>query len=325
MVTAPTSLRSDNYAVRCFQLVENCFDPSSLSAGGSGAGSGAAVPKIGDVMYDDKSFGSADDYVAAVAAGKTAVGVITEVLNDGSVKIMNLKDLTFSSSTAVGNFDPDNPYGGSVSTTRWSTGADMYKDIEGIENFSDWEMALAVNPNITVVDVKTLNAAFSQVDAEQYQTKYNDILRQYDSLVNDCSYKSINLLKDDDLKVLFNEDRSSSFTVAGKDVSSDALGLSLADWAEKEGIMQSVRELQDAVSALRAFSAELGNCYNIITTRQDFTENLINVLEEGADKLTLADMNEESANMLALQTSQQLAINSLSLASQAAQAVLKLF
>ena len=44
-----------------------------------------------------------------------------------------------------------------------------------------------------------------------------------------------------------------------------------------------------------------------------------------ADKLTLADMNEESANMLALQTRQQLAINSLSLASQAAQSVLKLF
>ena len=46
---------------------------------------------------------------------------------------------------------------------------------------------------------------------------------------------------------------------------------------------------------------------------------------EGADKLTLANMNEESANMLALQTRQQLAINSLSLASQASQSILKLF
>ena len=72
-------------------------------------------------------------------------------------------------------------------------------------------------------------------------------------------------------------------------------------------------------------SAELGSYYNIVLTRQDFTENLINVLEEGADKLTLADMNEESANMLALQTRQQLAINSLSLASQAAQGILRLF
>ena len=48
-------------------------------------------------------------------------------------------------------------------------------------------------------------------------------------------------------------------------------------------------------------------------------------MEEGADKLTLADMNEESANMLALQTRQSLATNSLSLASQASQSILKLF
>ena len=53
--------------------------------------------------------------------------------------------------------------------------------------------------------------------------------------------------------------------------------------------------------------------------------DIVNVLEEGSDKLVLADMNEESANMLALQTRQQLAINSLSLASQASQSVLKLF
>ena len=86
-----------------------------------------------------------------------------------------------------------------------------------------------------------------------------------------------------------------------------------------------MQELSAAVSALCSFSAELGNNYQIVTTREDFTENLINVLEEGADKLTLADMNQESANMLALQTAQQLAVNSLSLASQASQAVLKLF
>ena len=79
------------------------------------------------------------------------------------------------------------------------------------------------------------------------------------------------------------------------------------------------------MKSIRAFTAELGNNYSIITSRQDFTENLINILTEGADKLTLADMNEESANMLALQTRQQLAINFLSLTSQAAQSIMKLF
>jgi flagellin len=48
------------------------------------------------------------------------------------------------------------------------------------------------------------------------------------------------------------------------------------------------------------------------------------VLEEGADKLLLADLNEEGANLLALQTAQQLGTQSLTIASQANQAVLQL-
>ncbi len=90
-------------------------------------------------------------------------------------------------------------------------------------------------------------------------------------------------------------------------------------------INDAIDSITNATSKLRTMSSALGNNYSIVETRQDFTENLVNVLEEGADKLTLADMNEESANMLALQTRQQLAINSLSLASQASQSVLSLF
>ncbi|MBR1949009.1 MAG: flagellin, partial [Alphaproteobacteria bacterium] len=76
---------------------------------------------------------------------------------------------------------------------------------------------------------------------------------------------------------------------------------------------------------IRSFSAELGNNYAIIQTRQNFTDALTDVLETGADNLVLADMNEASAEYLMLQTRQQLAINSLSLASQSAQSILSLF
>ena len=103
----------------------------------------------------------------------------------------------------------------------------------------------------------------------------------------------------------------------------EAVEAAIAPGAAK--IEESIKAVDDAVSKLRNWASEFGNNYSIVQSREDFTENLINVLTEGADKLTLADMNEESANMLALQTRQQLAINSLSLASQAAQSVLKLF
>ena len=59
--------------------------------------------------------------------------------------------------------------------------------------------------------------------------------------------------------------------------------------------------------------------------RLDFTENLVNTLEEGASKLINADLNEESANLLSLQTRQQLGVTSLSLAQQSEQSVLQLF
>ena len=97
------------------------------------------------------------------------------------------------------------------------------------------------------------------------------------------------------------------------------------EWQKDSDIDASISQIEDAISKLRTMASDFGNNYSVVQTREEFTDNLINVLTEGADNLTLADMNEESANMLALQTRQQLAINSLSLASQASQSVLQLF
>jgi flagellin len=76
---------------------------------------------------------------------------------------------------------------------------------------------------------------------------------------------------------------------------------------------------------LRTQAQSLSANLNIITTRQEFTDNMINTLQTGADNLTLADMNQEGANMLMLQTRQSLGTTSLSLSSQAAQSILRLF
>ena len=161
-----------------------------------------------------------------------------------------------------------------------------------------------------------------------YVERYNDILTQIDQLAKDAGYKGVNLLggEDQSLTVVFNEDRSSSLTIQGVDGSSKGLGLvAETDWSTNDKIDAALDKVSAATNKLRSMSSEFGNNYSVVQTREEFTENLINVLEEGSDKLTLADMNEESANMLALQTRQQLAINSLSLASQAAQSVLSLF
>ena len=176
-------------------------------------------------------------------------------------------------------------------------------------------------------DYEAAATAVKNTTREKYAAQFDSIMSQIDKLAKDSGYKGINLLQSNDLKVVFNESRTSDIDIKGEDASSKGLGLSAATngWQTNADIDAAIEEVDAAISKLRIMSSDFGNYYSIVQNRQDFTSNLVNVLTEGADNLTLADMNEESANMLALQTRQQLAINSLSLASQAAQSVLKLF
>ena len=176
-------------------------------------------------------------------------------------------------------------------------------------------------------DYEAAATAVKNTTREKYAAQFDSILGQIDKLAKDSGYKGINLLQSNDLKVVFNESRTSDIDIKGEDASSKGLGLSASTngWQTNADIDAAIDEVDAAISKLRIMSSDFGNYYSIVQNRQDFTSNLVNVLTEGADNLTLADMNEESANMLALQTRQQLAINSLSLASQAAQSVLKLF
>ena len=159
----------------------------------------------------------------------------------------------------------------------------------------------------------------------QDMSGYQKILDQLDDMIEDSSYQGVNLLKDDKLNIVFNEDRNHNFVIKGVDMRSLSAGITTRKWETKEDLANSLKELKEAISKVRAASSELGNKLSIIQTRQTFTDALVDVLEVGADKLVLADMNETSAEYLTLQTRQQLAVNSLSLASQSASSVLGLF
>ena len=83
--------------------------------------------------------------------------------------------------------------------------------------------------------------------------------------------------------------------------------------------------LKDALAEIRTRERIFGTNMATIQNRQDFANNTIRTLNTGSDMLTLADMNEEGANMVSPQTSSQLAMTSLSMASQNAQQVMQLF
>ncbi|WP_428524193.1 flagellin [Roseibium sp.] len=101
--------------------------------------------------------------------------------------------------------------------------------------------------------------------------------------------------------------------------------LSDSGFATDNDINRVLTRINNALNNLRTQASEFGTNLSIVENRQDFTRSIVNTLQEGAGKLTLADTNEEGANLLALQTRQQLASTSLSFASQADQTVLSLF
>ncbi|BCJ91626.1 flagellin [Terrihabitans soli] len=165
--------------------------------------------------------------------------------------------------------------------------------------------------------------------------QFNELRDQLDKLADDASFNGVNLLRGDLLKLTFNETGTSTIEIQAKDedgeeraINSATLGIDTAtdpDFDSDEGIDAILDGMKDALGVLRAQSSSFGSNLSIVQNRTEFTKSMINTLQTGADSLVLADTNEEAANMLALQTRQQLSSTALSLASQADQAVLRLF
>jgi flagellin len=80
-----------------------------------------------------------------------------------------------------------------------------------------------------------------------------------------------------------------------------------------------------AISGLQARSSVIATQASVVDLRIQFTKDTTRILSSSADSLTLADMNEEGANLSALSTRQQLAVQALSLANRSDQAILRLF
>jgi flagellin-like hook-associated protein FlgL len=167
-------------------------------------------------------------------------------------------------------------------------------------------------------------------------SQFNDLRDQLDKIAGDSGYNGVNLLRGDKLKVVFNERATSSISIEARNrtglsgVSTATNSLDIPPVTEEEfssddSLDARFNELKDAMQTLQSQSSQLGANLGVVQIRQDFTKQMITTLQTGSDFLVNADMNEEGANLLALNTRQQLSQTALSLASQADQAVLRLF
>ena len=170
--------------------------------------------------------------------------------------------------------------------------------------------------------------AASQTIRANLVGQYNNVIQQITTTSQDASFNGINLLNGDNLKLTFNETGKSTLNIVG--VTFDAAGLGLAsltsgtDFLDNASANSALALLGAASTTLRTEASALGSNLSIVQIRQDFSKNLINVLQTGSSNLTLADTNEEAANSQALATRQSIAVSALALANQSQQSVLQL-
>jgi flagellin len=199
--------------------------------------------------------------------------------------------------------------------------------VEGINNLIAQAKSLAQS---------ALSASAS--DATDFATQYAEVINQVNLMAADSGYKGVNLLQSGELTVEFDAsagdstlkltgfgDTTATFNITGMSAAGTGSGWVSGGTVQTDTIQSAIGGLETAMETLRTESKKMSSNLSIITAREEFSSQMINTLEDGAAKLTEADLNEEGANMLMLQTRQALGTTSLSLASQAAQSVLRLF
>jgi flagellin-like hook-associated protein FlgL len=293
----------------------------------------------------------------SLAAGAGGIGTANDLTN-GTANTLNGKTfiftpptgpaLTITLGTAVGNVNSIDAFNTALSGAGFGLTASFVASDGSITLTSTNDHAsqtLAAAPAANTIGITGTDtvafvtppggAAGAPVADAASQTlragliaQYNNIITQIDTTSQDASFNGINLLNGDDLKLTFNETGKSTLTLKGVTFNAAGLGLGSltagTDFLDNASANNAIVKLSAASSTLRSQASALGSNLSIVQVRQDFSKNLINVLQTGSASLTLADTNEEAANSQALSTRQSIATSALSLANQAQQNVLQL-
>ena len=188
--------------------------------------------------------------------------------------------------------------------------------LDSINQLSDQARAIAI----------AAQNASDPAERAQLADPFNQIRLEIDSIASDASFGGTNLIgaSPDNLDVPLNED-GGTLTVQGTDSSSAGLGILSRTFGSDADIEAALADIDNAQSQVRSNSVSLSSSTSTLQNRIDFTDNLTNTLEQGAANLTQADLNEEAASLLSLQTRQALGSNALTIATESERAVLGLF
>jgi flagellin-like hook-associated protein FlgL len=279
---------------------------------------GTALAKVGLAAGSTAPTNShAGEQISIGAIDGSAAQTIT--IGTGAGQVNTLADLNkkLASSNLIASIDTTGVL--SITTSNDEASQDLTGKITGSATTGLLGSLTVAGP---AVDVNSQNTRASLV------SQYNTVIDQIRTTAQDASFNGVNLLNGDQLKLVFNETGKSTLNITGVTFDPAGLGLSSltagTDFVDNSTTNKVLSSLNDASSALRSQASALGSNLSIVQIRQDFSKNLINVLQTGSSNLTLADTNEEAANSQALSTRQSIAVSALALANQSQQSVLQL-
>jgi flagellin len=257
----------------------------------------------------------------SLTIGSTGGGVATNItFGTAAGQISNLNDL--NTALAANNLQASINTTGQITLTTTNNAASDNIGVVG---------GTATDPGFAFAGASVVNTvadANSQATRASLVAQYNQTIDQIKTTAQDSSFNGVNLLNGDSLKLVFNETGKSTLTITGVNFDPAGLGLSSltqgTDFIDNSSTNNVLASLNNASTTLRSEASALGSNLSIVQIRQDFSKNLINVLQTGSSNLTLADTNEEAANSQALSTRQSIAVSALALANTSQQSVLQL-
>ncbi len=179
----------------------------------------------------------------------------------------------------------------------------------GVGNLAT-DLGLASSSNGTVATNATRSSA---------ETQFDLILTQITDIVGEASYLGTNLIKStpDTLTVALNESGGNELSITGTASTVAALSLTSVDaldsFATDTGIEATITEIDAALTTLNTTRSGIATDDSIVSSRLDFIDGLVSVLDEGVDQLVGTDLDEETANLLALQTRHDLSVTGVGL------------
>ena len=214
------------------------------------------------------------------------------------------------------------------------------------------------------IKAKLVAAREPGVDRNKIQDEIGELQSQLQAIADSASFSGENWLSVDSSAASYDSSKEivASFTRTGTGVSVETIaiditGIELFDANDQSGIIDSTftttgagavtvslfnldvsdaaldnTDVDDLISnvdaklaALTSSASDLGATKKRIDTQTDFVASLIDAIERGVGVLVDADMTKESTKLQALQTQQQLGVQSLSIANSSAQNILSLF